>query len=225
MSAAGGGGEGGPYQRRARVCGAPCQSAPGGPYHGAGRGGSGLRAGSPVAARGLSGVSSGRAAAGRAQPIPVTGPAAPRRRRPFLPPSRPPARGVGGAGPARKNGAALNARGEEPGGLRVRRRPRADRDPPRGGPGPGGLRGGGLLGAPLAGRAEGGGRGPRGARPLCAVGPRPAGGVRCSRGRGRPGVVRGAVLPGVGLGRPVRPLLAVLLRSVAPGGVWGCGPG
>lgn len=72
---------------------------------------SGLRAGSPVAARGLSGVSSGRAAAGRAQPIPVTGPAAPRRRRPFLPPSRPPARGVGGAGPARKNGAALNARG------------------------------------------------------------------------------------------------------------------
>lgn len=89
----------------------------------------------------------------------------------------------------------------------------------------GGCGAGGSWGRPWPVGLRGGGRGPRGARPLCAVGPRPAGGVRCSRGRGRPGVVRGAVLPGVGLGRPVRPLLAVLLRSVAPGGVWGCGPG
>lgn len=216
-------GGGGPYQRRARVCGAPCQSAPGGPNHAAGRGGSGPCAGSLVAARGLSGVSAARAAAGRAQPSPVPGPAAPRRRRrPFLPPSRPPARGVGGAGPGRKNGAALNARGEEPGGLRVRRRPRADRDPPRGGPGRGGAAGRGApRGAPGRwGRSGGGGgQGPRVARPLCAAGPRPAGAVRRSEGCGR----RGASLPGPGFRRPVRLLPAVLLRFAVPGAGHGWG--
>ncbi|XP_015739046.1 protein tyrosine phosphatase type IVA 2 isoform X1 [Coturnix japonica] len=74
----------GPYHCRLRGCVAPCQSAPCGPYHGAGRGGSGLCSVSRVAA-GLCAVSAARAAPGVVQPQPRHGP----RRSPTPPPPLP----------------------------------------------------------------------------------------------------------------------------------------